>query len=286
MTDYPADLRDDTRVDPTPKIPGCYRSTLSSRWNYKHPSGGVLMSIALRAATAELARTGMTGLSLVSATAQFCQAVLAGELLSEVRILRIGKTAAQLRVSLSAQATPGVGLEVLATFVKPIDGPDVHGIEMPAVDLPDEAAILAARSDTPTWAFYRNIDSSLAIGAPIWKSDWSAGPAHMAFWYRYRVSQRDDSGIVDPLALPPLLDTIPPALVRKLGPAHERYIMPSLDLTVFFIEDATTDWLLVETFVERARAGYAIGSANLWASNGRLVARAAQSMTLRQRRLG
>ncbi|MNC93388.1 hypothetical protein D3C83_100050 [compost metagenome] len=74
---------------------------------------------------------------------------------------------------------------------------------------------------------------------------------------------------------------MPGALTRKLGPDHERYLMPSIDLSVFFMARPKTQWILVESFVERARAGYAVGSATLWDGTGQLVARAAQTMTLR-----
>ena len=75
---------------------------------------------------------------------------------------------------------------------------------------------------------------------------------------------------------------MPPALVRRLGPGHERYMMPSMDLTVYFLAPARGEWILVESFCERARAGYAVASANLWDERGELVARAAQTMTLRR----
>ena len=274
----PADLRNDTEVQRVRKIPGLYTASLSERWNYVNPCGGVLMTVALRAMEREL---GDPNLTLLSATTLFCQAVLAGPMSIAVTILRRGETAAQLKATLSSAALPGPGLEVLATFARDLDGPDVHGIVMPDVEKPSAARRMNGRG-TP-FPIFDNIEIVGALGDPMWNDDGSPAPSHVAYWYRYVVPQNRD-GAFDPLAIPPLADSMPPALVRRLGKGAPRYMMPSLDLTVYFLENANTEWLLVESFVERARAGYAIGSANLWSESGVLVARAAQSMTLRARK--
>jgi acyl-CoA thioesterase len=240
------------------------------------------MTVALRAMQTELADPG---LRLLSATTIFAQAVLPGELRVKVDVLRRGDSAAQVRASLEAAAMPGPGLEVIATFARDRDGPDVHGVEMPEVPGPADALQARKRSgppEEPPFRIYDNLDMAIALGEPMHRPGWSAGPAHTAYWYRYKVPQRDAEGGFDPLAIPPLADTMPPALARKLGPERPRYYMPSLDLTVYFVAPSTTEWVLVESFAERARAGYAVASATIWDEHGQLVARAAQTMTLRQ----
>ena len=274
----PADLRNDTEVQRVRKIPGLFTASLSDRWNYMNPCGGVLMTVALRAMEEELADPR---LSLLSATTLFCQAVLAGPMSIAVTILRRGETAAQVKATLSSAALPGPGLEVLATFAKDLGGPDVHGVAMPEVEKPSSSRRMNGRG-TP-FPIFENIEIVPGLGDPMWTDDGTQAPAHVAYWYRYVVPQTRD-GLFDPLAIPPLADSMPPALVRRLGKGAPRYMMPSLDLTVYFLESAKTEWLLVESFVERARAGYAVGSANLWSEDGVLVARAAQSMTLRARK--
>ncbi|MBK6514886.1 MAG: thioesterase family protein [Polyangiaceae bacterium] len=280
----PADLARDTAVVAVPKVPGTYVCALPDHWNYFNPCGGVLMTIALRAMVAELSDPG---LFLLSATTIFCQAVQPGDVTVEVKVLRRGDSAAQLRACLTGRNQPGPGLEVTATFVRERPGPDVLGVEMPSVPGPDEAVKTTTRRgeqhDSP-FNIYKHLELALAIGEPMWKPGWSAGPAHAGFWYRYKVPQRDAHGHFDPLALPPIADTMPPALARKLGPDHERLLMPSLDLTVYFLAPAHGEWILVESFAERARAGFAVASANLWDERGELVARAAQTMTLRKRK--
>lgn len=294
MTDQPsaADLARDTAVEPVPKVPGHYLAKLPDHWNYVNPSGGVLMTIGLRAMERELSgsvQRGVelpghaSGLQLLSATTVFCQPVAAGDVGIEVVVLRRGDTAAQARARVWSFARPGPGLEVVATFVTEREGPEMHGVKMPEVPKPEASEHASSRSQRAApFNFYRNVELSLALGAPIWRtSGWQAGPAHAAFWYRYRTPQRDANGELDPLALPPLADTMPPALRCGLGPDVPQMMMPSLDLTVYFLGKTRSEWILVESFSERARAGFAVASANLWSEDGQLVARASQTMTLR-----
>jgi acyl-CoA thioesterase len=275
---FPANLAEDTAIEPIAKLLGVYSARLPDHWSYINPCGGVLLTIALRAMARALEGTS---LALLSATTTFCQPVLPGDVLVEVTVLRMGDAAAQLRASMRNRDQLGPGLEVIATFAREREGPDVHGIEMPDVPRPDEALAARSRTGNVRYNFYKNFDVALAIGDRMWEPGWQQGPSHVAFWYRYRVPQRNAAGQLDPLAIPPIADSMPSALTRRLGPSHERFYMPSLDLSVFFIAPTSSEWLLVETFVERARAGFAVGSANVWSEDGQLVARAAQAMVLR-----
>lgn len=281
LRDEGADLARDTAVEPVPKVPGHYLAKLPDHWNYLNPSGGVLMTIGLRAIGRELA--AHPELRLLSATTVFCQPVVAGDVGIEVVVLRRGDTAAQARARVWSLAQPGPGLELLATYVTEREGPELHGVRMPTVPPPEQAEHTSSRTkQAAPFNFYRNIELALALGAPMWRtSGWEAGPAHAAFWYRYRTPQRDASGAFDPLALPPFADTMPPALRRGLGPNVPQMMMPSLDLTMYFVGSTTREWILVESFSERARAGFATASANLWSEDGLLLARASQTMTLR-----
>jgi acyl-CoA thioesterase len=282
MTAAPASLSADTETKRVDKVPGLHVARLPEHWNYLNPSGGALLTVALRAMIDEL---DAPELALLSATTLFCAPIHAGALEIEVKVLRRGESAAQVRARLAARAQPGPGLEVIATFAKARPGPDVHGVRMPDVPPPEQCALADGKVFDPKdypFPFYRNVDVAQAIGEPMIRPGWQAGPAHVAYWYRYRVPQRTPSGHFDPLAIPPIADTMPGALARKLGPEHPRFLAPSLDLTVYFFGPTTSEWILVESFAERALGGYAVCSANLWDPGGALVARATQSMTLRE----
>jgi len=206
-----------------------------------------------------------------------------------VEVLRHGSAAAQLRATLSSTSKPGPGLEVAATFARERPGPDALGSTMPVVPAPDDCEAggdRALRDDgTPRWQvpFFANFDIMLALGDPLWKSGWTAGEARMAFWYRYRSSQQRADGRFDPLALPPIADTMPSALARKLGPEHPLFFAPSLDLTVHFLEPSDDEWFLVDVRCPRARSSLATANAEIWDRSGHLVATATQMMMIRTR---
>lgn len=277
-----ADLAVDTAVRADPEQRGRYRIALPDHWDYLLPSGGVVMTCALRAAVAELADPA---LRLASATTIFATPVHPGPLVADVHVIRRGNTAAQMRVSLRHEQAkePGPQLEMTATFCRDRKGPDVIGVAFPDVaKLADARDIDDGEAKNPhtRWRFYQQLECRLADGPAFWQPDFDAGPARYARWLRYRVPQRDDAGRLDRLALPPLVDTMPTALHRAIGPGPYRFYAPSLDLTVYTVDDTTREWLLVSVTVRRARAGWAIGDAEVWDDEGRLVAYGAQAMYL------
>jgi acyl-CoA thioesterase len=101
---------------------------------------------------------------------------------------------------------------------------------------------------------------------------------------RYLVPQALPDGTLDPLAIPPVADTMPPAIHQGLGPRGPRYHAPSLDLTVHFLDPTASAWLLINAYARRARVGYATAEAEIWGEDGRLVAYTTQTMMLRKHR--
>lgn len=278
----PRDLAADTAVTRLRVAPGWYTANVPPHWNFRTPSGGVLMTVAMRAMQEEL---GDPGLRPVSANTHFCSPVPAGPLEIRVEVLRHGGAAAQLRAQLSSTSMPGPGLEVSATFGRDRDGIDLIDTEPPEVLRPEEAPEMDRLvGTTPSFrpAFFANLDTRLVVGEPWWESDWQPGPAQLARWFRYKIPQKLADGRLDPFALPPIADTMPPALMQKLGPNHEPFHAPSLDLTVHFLEDTPSEWLLVSVHARRARAGYATASAEIWDDGRRLLAFATQTMMLRR----
>jgi acyl-CoA thioesterase len=277
-----ADLALDTAVRADPEVAGRYRIALPDHWDYLLPSGGVVMTCALRAAEAEL---GDPALRLASATTIFATPVHPGTLVADVHPIRRGNNAAQLRVSLRHELhkEPGPQLELTATFCRDRKGPDVVGVAFPEVAaLADAQSVddVAPNNPHTRWRFYQQLECRLGDGVPFWQPEFAAGPARYARWLRYRVPQRDAQGRLDRLALPPLVDTMPTALHRAIGPGPYRFYAPSLDLTVYTVDDTRREWLLVSVTVRRARAGWAIGDAEVWDDEGRLVAYGAQAMYL------
>ena len=286
----PADLAADTTVVADPDRPGRYRVDLPDHWDYMLPSGGVVMTCALRAAAAHVAMLDASDaprppLRIASATTIFPSPVHPGPLVVDVHVIRRGGATAQVRATLlHAQATADEApLELLATFCRDRKGPDVIAAARPDVRWVDEAPDArdgAAKNPHERFRFFHQLDCKLADGERFWESEFAAGPARYSRWFRYKVPQRTADGCLDRLALPPIIDTMPTALLRAIGPSAYRFFAPSLDLTVYFVDDTKREWLLVNVVTRRARAGWAIGDAEIWDDEGRLIAYGAQAMYL------
>ena len=201
-----------------------------------------------------------------------------------VSVLRRGNAVVQLRAALSAAGSSGPDLEVSATFSRKREGIDLVDTAPPRVLPPSDAPPLVEprRGDKPRYAFLDNFDSRLALGHVWWKPGWPAGPARYGRWMRYRAPQRGADGMLDPLAIPPVADLMPPALRQKLGPSGPHFHAPSLDLTVHFLDPTPSEWLLVSVWARRARAGYATADVEVFGEDGRLAAYATQTMILRR----
>src|SRR6185369_11354409 len=117
-----ADLAADTAVRADPDVAGRYHLTIPDHWDYLLPSGGVVMTAALRAAEAHVAdRT----LRLASATTIFASPMHPGRCVADVHLIRRGNNAAQVRVVMrhTQEKNNEPGLELIATFARDRKGP-------------------------------------------------------------------------------------------------------------------------------------------------------------------
>ena len=288
-----SDLRQDTAVQKIKEAPGWYTAELSDAWSWQTPAGGALMTVAMRAMTAEI---GDPSYRPVSATTLFCSPVPSGAMEIRVEVLRRGNAAVQVRAALSSTRVPGPGLEVSATFARERPGVDMLGASPPDVPPPEACPVFDEQGPhrMGPFPFLQNVEVRLAQGYPFWAREFlsrnpgvtrrEVEPARFARWYRYRVSQMEADGTMDPLAIPPIADTMPSAVANGLGPGAPPFHAPSLDLTVHFLEPARTPHLLVATYARRAMSGYATAEAEIWTADGRLCAYSTQTMMLRARR--
>jgi hypothetical protein len=280
----PADLLADTRPVPVAGTPGRYEVALPDHWDYLLPSGGVAMTCALRVAEAAL---GDPEMRVASATTVFATPIHPGKLVADAFVIRRGKAGSQLRVALRHAERPegadNVGLEMLVTFLRERRGPDVMGVAFPPVRALADA--IPVEDDHPAnpnarFRFFQQLECRIADGEKTWTTDFTAGPARFARWMRYRVPPRDAEGRLVRVALPPLVDTMPTALARAIGPSAYRFYAPSLDLTTYFVDDTAREWVLVDVTLRRARAGWAIADVELWDDEQRFLGYGAQAMLL------
>lgn len=271
------DLAADSAVHRLAKAPGWYTADLCDRWNFMTPSGGVLMTIALRAMQAELDDPELRPLS---ANTLFMSPVPHGPMEIRVEVLRRGGAAAQLRAALSSTTLPGPGLEVSATFARDLpSAPAFTDPVMPDVE-PPESGELRTLGDGPR--FFDNLEIVHAEGPAVFSEQgWKASDALYSRWYRYKVPQVDARGRLDRFALPPIVDNMPPAAFAKLGPETGPLHAPSLDLTIHFLEDTDDDWLLLRNRSKKARGGFATADVEVWSRSGSLIAYGTQMMIFR-----
>lgn len=290
----PADLAAD--IAPVRVLGDAHRYTLSlpRHWDFLFPSGGVLTAAALRAAEHAI---GDPSFRLCSTSTIFCDPIQAGDAEIDVDILRAGSAAVQVRAHFrlrqetepEVSAKPGrfpdtAGAQILATFARDRSGPDIIGATMPEVPPPADCPDMLVddgRNPHLKAPFFANVDVRLARGTRFWTPEFVAGPARYARWFRYRRPQRDAAGRFDRLAFAPIADTMPASLTNAVGPGTYRFFAPSLDFTLHVIDDTDGEWILVSSYSRRARAGWAIGEAELWDERGRLVAFASQAMYIR-----
>lgn len=276
----PADLAADTQVIALGA--GRYAARFTPAWSFVMPSGGVVMTIALRAMVAELADDAF---SPMAGTTTFCAPVPEGDAELMVTILRRGKAACQVRVTGYVAEGSVLAFETTATFVRERSGPEMIGASFPPVrGIVDSQSMDAPHPRNPhtRYPFFANLEMRLAAGPRWWFDSYPPGEARFARWFRYLKPQIDGHGNLDPLALPPIADTMPPAVIAGLGSGGPRLYAPSLDLTVHFLEPSPTEWVLVSVYARRARAGYATAEAELWSEDRRLIGFATQTMYLRE----
>lgn len=268
---------EDTRVERTGE--GRYRAVLDHSWDVVTlPQGGVLAAYALRAASAELDEPGMP---LRTCTTVFAGQVEAGELDIEVRVLRKGRTAAQLLAEVRNRGRT-VGATALAVFGGSRRGPSFVDVAMPEVPPPGRCP--SYRDPAPHGVdgqipspFWSRVEGRGAIGHPPWEEHEPVS-SDSASWYRFDDPPLLADGSLDPLGVVTLADRMPGAVSERLGHQDDDWFAPSVDLTVHLFAPARTEWVLAHDRARWADDGWASAESTLWDEAGHLVAYATQLM--------
>jgi len=244
-----------------------YVAHLDERWNLRPlPQGGILTAIAVRAMEAELAHDEQRPRTLHTT---FAAQVADGPLEVDVEILRAGRSMSQLRAEVR---NPGAGRGHLTTcvFGATRQGFDFTDLRPPA-DVPNPSACPSFRDPPPPdapdfepmpfWA--ELVEGRSVIGHPPW-DDYEPDRAERAMWYRFDESPVLDDGRLDPLALIVLADSMPGAVGEKVGRTERPWFAPSVDLTVHFLDDCRSCWVLAHNRARFAGDGYASADMALW----------------------
>lgn len=280
-----ADFLRDSEVARDPGIPGRYRASVGSDWNAAYfPFGGLLSALALRAMQRELADAAH---ALRTATTIFSSPVASGEIEIDVQVLRAGRGMSQFSATLRNAGSKDPGHTTLAVFGADREAPpafEFTDLAMPEAPPPEQCPLsppMPPELPISRSTFFEQMETRNVKMRPIWEPGWEPEGAEALRWIRYRKDVRRADGRMDPLALVPLADTMPPSIGQKVGPGQEVFYAPSCDLTVHLFETTPHEWLLIHSRCARLRAGYASSTNEIWDADGRLLCRATQLMYLR-----
>ena len=256
-----------------------YRARLDHSWDLVPlPQGGVVASVALRAAAAEV---GDDTQRLRTCTAVFAGQVSAGELDIDVEVLRRGRSATQVR-STVRNGGGAAGTTVLAIFGSTRRGPSFVDVSPPEVPPPLDCP--SYRDPPPPevepfeqMPFWARVEGRAALGHPPWEPHEPTG-SDVATWLRFDDPPRMPDGALDPLGVLTLADRMPGSVGERLGHQDERWFAPSADLTVHLLGPARTTWLLAHDRARWAGDGWASAETTLWDEDRNLVAYATQMM--------
>jgi acyl-CoA thioesterase len=264
---------------------GRYLATVAEVWNLRPlPQGGVITAIALRAMEDEL---GDPAQQLRAVHTTFVAQVAHGPVSVEVEMLRRGRSMSHMRAQVANVGT-GRGHVTTAVFGSTRDGFAFTDLEPPAgVPVPQDCPSFrdppppGANVFEPMAFWTQRVEGRPAVGHAPW-DDYVPDRAERAIWYRFDETPYLDDGTVDPLALVVLLDTMPGAVMEKIGPQDRPWFAPSVDLSVQLFDACRSPWVLGHNRARHAGDGYASAEMTLWdygpecSDEPRLVAYATQ----------
>jgi len=276
----------DVQVQPDVARAHVFHGRVEPAWIFTFASGGVLMALGMRAAERDLGRDDLVALS---AHATFCAPVSQGPVEITVRVLRSGKTAAQVLAELSVPGQDSVAMVLTATFgqlradspftfdrrVFPTDVPPYT--ELPPTLVPEHLIPLFAGNSA-----FGQYEHRRAVGHAGWESGWTAGTGRYCGWLRFHSSPMRPDGTLDPLCLAFAGDQPGIPLVQALGSALGMNLMaPTLNLDLQFIRPTTSEWLCVDVSAHEAIDGFAHVTAEIWDQERRMVGLCSQRAALK-----
>jgi acyl-CoA thioesterase len=107
------------------------------------------------------------------------------------------------------------------------------------------------------------VEGRPVLGHEPW-DDYVPDRAERAMWYRFDDPPFGDDGVLDPLALVVLADTMPGAVGERIGPQDRAWFAPSVDLTVHLLAECRSPWVLAHNTARYAGDGYASADMALW----------------------
>jgi acyl-CoA thioesterase len=256
-------LEEDTRLEGGEG--GRYGARLSKNWEIWGPNGGYLAALVLRAA-GKVARIPRPA----SLHVHYLRQARFDHVDIQVNSLQSGRTAESLSVSLEQAGKP-IAFGLLRT-AQHAEGLAYAADRGPDVLSPQDAvpALSLLHPEIPRFPFWENFERRV-LQTDAWERPRKMMPARWLEWFRYAAPVPKDDPFLEAARATILIDTLcwPAAW---LADAEERFIAPSLDLTVWFHAPAEGEWLLADARAEIAQAGLIGGHCRIYDEARQLVA--------------
>ena len=279
MANAAAPFARETAVVPDGARAGRWYGRLSAGWCAPTlPQGGLVTAVALRAMRAELAAPEQR---LRSITTVFADQVRPGRVEIDVAVLRRGRSLSQMTAT-ARSAGQATGHTSVAVFGGMRPGFEFTDLTPPDVPPPEECP--SFRDPPPPgferrvhFSYWDQVEGRVALGHAQW-DDWAPTASDRAYWFRFDDPPVVDGGMLDPIAVVTLCDTMPGAVGERVGPGAPFWLPPSADITIHLLGDAGPGWLLAHNRARWAGEGYASVEMTLWDPERGLVAYATQMM--------
>jgi Thioesterase-like superfamily len=243
-----------------------FEGQLGAEWNLRPlPQGGVVTAMAVRAMELELARPEQRPRTLHTT---FAAQVEHGKVTIEVEPIRLGRSMSQLRAQVR---NPDAERGHLTTCVfgstrRGFSFTDLRPPE--SIPAPEECPSFRdpapddwVMEPMPFWASL--VEGRTVQGHPPWE-DYVPDRAERAMWYRFDEPPFLEDGQIDPLSLIVLADTMPGAVGERVGRVDRQWFAPSVDLTVHFLDECRSPYVLAHNTARFAGDGYASADMALW----------------------
>lgn len=264
------DSRFARQLDLEPTGDNRYRVDVDAAWNCPIvPHGGLVTAVAAKAAERALDRPEQR---LRSVTTVFADAVQPGPVEIDVDVLRRGRSISQARVTLR-NVGKDTGLTAITVFGDNRPGFSFTDLHPPAAPPPEQCPSFSESPDGVFhFNFWDNLEGRVAHGFMRGEEHPPTDSSERVYWYRFNESPMLDGGVLDPLALVTLADTMPGAVAQRIGSDTPVWLPPSADLTVHVLDELRSEWVLARNRCRWAGDGYASLEMELWDPDGRLCA--------------
>lgn len=244
--------------------------------------GGLTLAATVQAAVLE---ANDPELHVRSASTVYVSSVKPGPHAATVRVIRRGRSMAQLAVSLlDEEGKPAVD----SLIIMGRDRAAFSYLDRTPPDVPNpgdcpsffDPPLDRDAPERPIWAnqpMWDCLERRVGIGNRYWEPYGDSDSSTAAMWLRYREMPRLEDGRIHPLAILSLTDMAGEAISRKSDSANQDWLLASLDHFVQWFEDTRSDWVLLVCRSGHASDGFAATDVELWDEDRNLLALASQT---------